>query len=288
MIPKLLLFILLFSLNVYAQDQPRVCKRSALAASKPIPKLRYSCRGAKDEWDEKILKLPARVQAIKGLLAQLATFNSAAWWKTPVDDLNVCDFRKKPGTLTANEDEQFSTNYVTKLFGNEHTRLMLLPDPCYQTEYSGSVGFILNFSGGQTYVSKSLDGFFTRADNAVNIDFAKLGKEEIIEVSTGSGGLHPEVTNYYFSIDPKTNRAIPKNLFAGEKGPTNEISSALLMSDPEDVGLPKGAEALKVIDAGSLAKSFSIYNEVFEGGKIDDNGRMLNRVVLTWNGKLYK
>jgi hypothetical protein len=287
MFPKLLIAITLLSVSVAAaQDPPRVCKRSALAASKPIPKLRYSCRGVKD--DEKILKLPARVQAIRVLMAQLTAFSDAAWWKTPVDDLNVCDFRKKAGTLTSEEDEQFSTNFTIKLFGSDHIRLVLLPDPCYQTEYSGSVGFILNYSGGRTYVAKSLDGFFTRADNAVNIDFAKLDRDEIIEISTGSGGLHPEITNYYFTVDAKTKRAIPKALFEGDKGPTNQITSALLMSDPEDLGLPKGAETLKIIDGGSLAKSFSVYNEVFEGGKIDDNGRMLNRIVLTWNGQVYK
>ena len=289
MTPKLLLVLLCATISVNAaQAPPRVCKRPALAASKPIPKLRYSCRGAKDEWDEKILKLPARVQAVKLLMAQLATFNNAAWWQTPVDDLNVCDFRKKAGTLTSEEEEQFSTNYVFKIFGNEHIRLLLLPDPCYQTEYAGSVGFILNYTGGRTYVAKSLDGFFTRADNAVDVDFGKLDGEEIIEVSTGSGGLHPTLTNYYFTIDRKTKSAIPKKLFEGEKGLTNQITSAMLMSDPEDFDLPADAVALKTIVNGSMAKSFSIYDEVFEGGKIEDNGRMLNRIVLTWNGKIYK
>jgi len=288
MIPRLLLVSLLFTLTVAAQDPPRVCKRAALAASKPIPQLRYSCRGAKDEWDEKILKLPARVQALRGLLVQLATFNDPAWWSTPADDLNVCDFRKKAGTLTSSENERFSSNYILKIFGTNHVRLILVSDPCYQTEYAGSVGFLLNYSNGQTYVAKSLDGFFTRADNAVDVDFGKLDNEEIIEVSTGSGGLHPSLTNYYFTIDRKTKRAIPRNLFEGDKGPTNEITSAMLMSDPEDVGLTAGAEALRTIIDGSMAKSFSIYDEVFEGGKIDDNGRMLNRVVLTWNGKIYK
>jgi hypothetical protein len=235
-----------------------------------------------------VLTLPARTRAIKLVMAQLATFTNPAWWRTPVDDLNVCDFRRKAGPLNAEEDEQFSTNFALKLFGNDHLRLVLLADPCYQTEYSGSVGFLLNYSGGRTYVAKSLDGFFTRADNAVNIDFARLAREEIIEISTGTGGLHPELTNYYFTIDPKTKRVVPRNLFVGDKGPTNEITSAMLMSDPQEVGLPPGAEALKLIDHGTLAKSFSIYNEVFEGGKIDDNGRMLNRTVLTWSGNVYK
>jgi hypothetical protein len=221
-------------------------------------------------------------------MAQLEALNSDAWWQASTDDLSLCDFRKRPGTLSAEELEKFGTSYVMKLFGNDHIRLVLLPDPCYQTEYSGSVGFLLYHNGTKTFAAKSLDGFFTRADNAVNIDFAKLGREEIIEVSTGSGGLHPELTNYYFTIDQKTNRAVPRNLFDGDKGPTNQITSAMLMSDPGDVGLPAGAEALKIIDDHSLAKSFSIYNEVFEGGEIDDNGRKLNRIVLKWNGKMFK
>ena len=200
----------------------------------------------------------------------------------------MCDFRKRPGTLSAEEQEKFDTNYVFKLFGNDHIRLVLLPDPCYQTEYSGSVGFLLYHTGTKTLAAKSLDGFFTRADNAVDIDFAKLGREEIIEISTGSGGLHPELTNYYFTIDPRTNRAVPKNLFEGDKGPTNQITSAMLMGDPADVGLPVGSEALKIIDGHSVAKSFSVYDEVFEGGEIDDNGRKLNRKVLKWNGKIFK
>jgi hypothetical protein len=62
----------------------------------------------------------------------------------------------------------------------------------------------------------------------------------------------------------------------------------MLMSDPADVGLPVGSEALKIIDGHSVAKSFSVYDEVFEGGEIDDNGRKLNRKALKWNGKIFK
>ena len=282
------LLVFFVASSVSPQDPRRACKKSVLAASKPIPTLRYSCSGAKDEWDEKILKLPARIRALKLVMAQLETLNSNAWWQASTDDLSVCDFRKRPGTLSAEEQEKFDTNYVFKLFGNDHIRLVLLSDPCYQTEYSGSVGFLLYHTGTKTLAAKSLDGFFTRADNAVDIDFAKLGREEIIEISTGSGGLHPELTNYYFTIDPKANRAVPKNLFEGDKGPTNQITSAMLMSDPADVGLPVGSEALKIIDGHSLVKSFSVYDEVFEGGEIDDNGRKLNRKVLKWNGKIFK
>jgi len=284
----LLLTVIVSVAAISPQDKkPAICKKPALAAWKPIPALRYSCKGAKDEWDEKILKLPARTSALKLIAAQLETFTQPTWWQADVDDLAVCDFRRKPGTLSAEERERFDSSYVFKLFGNDHLRLVLLPDPCYQTEYAGSVGLMLHRKNGKVFVSKVLDGFFTRADNAVDVDFAKLNQEEIIEVVTGSGGLHPTLTNYYFTVDPRTNRAVPKNLFAGEKGPTNEITSAMLMSDPEDFNLPTDAVALKVISDGKLAKSFSIYDED-DSGDIDDNGRKLKRTVLTWNGKMYK
>ncbi len=286
-LPLLVFLGFTFGIIGLSQDPPRVCKKSAMAAWKPFPTLRYSCKGAKDEWDEKVLKLPARISALKIVATQLEALNTPAWWQTAVDDLTLCDFRRNPGMFSAAEQEKFDSNYVIKLLGNNHLRLVLLPDPCYQTEYSGSVGFLLNHKGSTTHVSKVLDGYFTRADNAVNIDFAKLGQEEIIEVSTGSGGLHPEITNYYFTINPVTNRAVPKNLFVGDKGPTNEISSALLMSDPEDFDLPPDAVTLKVITANSLAPTISIYSEE-DGGEIDDNGRKLKRTVLKWNGKVYK
>lgn len=270
----------------HSQESKLVCKRSALAAWKPIPKLRYPCSAAND-YDEKILKLPARKRAISNLVAQLATFNSSAWWQTSTDDLNVCDFQRRPGTLTETEKERFSTNYAAPISGNNHIRLLVLPDPCFQSQYNGANAFILYRRGNRVVVSQVLDGFFSRAEDAVNMSFASLGKEELIEISTGTGGLHPQLTNYYFAIDSVTNRAVPKNLFQGDDGPTNQITSALLMSDPEEFGLPTDAVTLKVFNAASLAKSFSIYAEDPDG-EIDDNGRKLTRTVLTWDGKIFK
>jgi len=283
----ILVLLAVNSLPSTLQDPRRVCKKSALAAWKPIPKLRYRCGSAAGDYDEKILKLPVRLHAIKTLERQLEALNSDAWWHTSADDLNVCDFQRKPGVLTEAEDERFSTNYVTPLFGDNNIRLAILPDPCFQTEYSGSNAFVLYRKAGRVFVTEVLDGFFTRAENAINIDFAKLNNEVIIEISTGSGGLHPTLTNYYFTINPRTNRAIPKNLFIGDNGPTNEITSALLMNDPQDFELPADAFALNVIDSKTLAKSISIYAEQDEG-KIDDNGRKLTRTVLKWDGKVYK
>jgi hypothetical protein len=42
-----------------------VCKTATLASLKPRPKLNYQCDEQLNAWDEKILKLPARVAAIK-------------------------------------------------------------------------------------------------------------------------------------------------------------------------------------------------------------------------------
>jgi len=258
------------------------CKRPVLAALKPMPELSYQCNEQLNDYDEKILKLPERVAAIKTLMSQLASFNDAAWWSADPVDLSVCDFTKAPANLTRDQRRSFvNGEYAFWLFGNDRVRLMLIPDPCYQTEYGGSNAFVLYREGGRVTVSQVLDGYFSRADNSVTMNFAKLSSEEIIEVATGSGGLTPSLTNYYFVIDPQTKHAVPKNLFRGDHGPTNEISSAMLF------GATPATTPLKIIRGRSLAPNFIIYVDS-ETGKIDDNGRKLARQILRWNGKLYK
>src|SRR5690349_78063 len=72
------------------RSQPAlVCKKSVLAALKPIPRLDYPCDEQLQDWDEKILKLPARVEAIKNLTSELASFSDPAWWKADPVDLSV-------------------------------------------------------------------------------------------------------------------------------------------------------------------------------------------------------
>ena len=258
------------------------CKRPVLAALKPMPELSYQCNEQLNDYDEKILKLPERVAAIKTLMSQLASFNDAAWWSADPVDLSVCDFTKAPANLTRDQRRSFvNGEYAFWLFGNDRVRLMLIPDPCYQTQYGGSNAFVLYREGGRVTVSQVLDGYFSRADNSVTMTFAKFASEEIIEVATGSGGLTPSLTNYYFVIDPQTKHAVPKNLFRGDHGPTNEISSAMLF------GATPVTTPLKIIRGRSLTPNFIIYVDS-ETGKIDDNGRKLARQILRWNGKLYK
>ena len=259
-----------------------VCKRPVLAALKPVPELSYQCNEQLNDYDEKILKLPERVAAIKTLMSQLASFNDTAWWSADAVDLSVCEFAGEPGTLTREQRRSFMNGeYAFWLFGNDRVRLVLISDPCYQTQYGGANAFVLYRDGGRVTVSQVLDGYFSRADNSVTMAFAKLGTEEIIEVATGSGGLTPSLTNYYFVIDPQTKQAVPKNLFRGEHGPTNEITSAMMF------GATPATTPLKIIRGHSLATSFIIYVDN-ENGKIDDNGRKLSRQILRWNGKTYR
>lgn len=276
------LLLLLFAGASFAQSPTLTCKRRAITALQPKPELTYPCDSEANDYDEKILKLPARRTSLDTLISELSSFTDAAWWTTDTVDLSVCDYTQKPGALTRDQRQSFRDgDYVFWLFGNSRARLVLIPDPCYQTQYGGSNAFLLVRSGGRVYVTQVLDGYFSRADNSVSVAFAQLNGEEIVEVATGSGGLNPSLTNYYFVIDPRTHRAIPKNIFRGEHGPRNQISSALLLS------AAPAAEPLKVVRAHTLAPSFTIYVDD-ANGKIDDNGRTLSRRILRWNGKLYR
>ena len=194
----------------------------------------------------------------------------------------VCDFVGEAVTLNRDQRNSFRNGeYLFWLFGNDRVRLVLIPDPCYQTEYGGSNAFLLYRKGGRVFVTQVLDGYFSRADNSVGMAFAKHGSEEIIEVSTGSGGLTPTLTNYYFTIDPSTSQAVPTNLFLGDHGPTNEISSAMLFN-ASIANTP-----LRIIRGHAFSPSFIRYEDD-ASGKINDNGRTLSRKVLRWNGKMYR
>jgi len=259
-----------------------VCKRPVLAVLKPKPELSYQCNEQLNDYDEKILKLPERVAAIKTLMSQLSSFNDAAWWSADAVDLSVCDFTGEPGTLTQDQRRSLMNGeYAFWLFGNERVRLVLIPDPCYQTEYVGLNAFLLYRNGGRVTVTHVLDGYFSRADNPITLAFARLGSEEIIEIATGSGGLNPSLTNYYFVIDPRSKQAVPKNLFHDEHGPTNQIWSAMLFAATPAI------TPLKIIRGHTLSPSFMIYIDS-DNGKIDDNGRKLSRKILRWNGKTYR
>lgn len=278
------------TIGAFAQDptRPAMCKATVLAAFQPLPELKYQCNAELSDYDEKVLKQPNRIRALKALERKLESFASPAWWQASVDDLTLCELHRKPGVLSPEEREKLRIgDYIFDLFGNHSLRLVLLKDPCYQTGYFGSNAFLLYRTAGRVFVTQVLNGYYSRADNPVGLDFAYLNGQQIVEVSTGTGGLHPSVTNYYFVIDTKTNKAVPKKLFKGDKGLTNEISSDLLMSEPEDLELPKDAGEIDVIHGHKLAPAFSVYAEDSEG-KIETPSGKMTRTILKWNGRFYQ
>ena len=284
-----LLGLLLFAaVNVPAQkERPiTICTQQTFAAFKPLPKLEYDCAEAVNDSDDAILKMPERLAALRGMVKELEAFTNTAWWQAEVDDLNACRFHGSAGELTDEEKEKWkSGDYGFDLIGNQQMRLALLPDPCYQTGYNGANSFLLYRKGGRVFVTQVLNGYYSRIDNSIGIAFANLNGQQLVEVSTANN-MPLSLRSYFFVIDPKTNKAVPKKIFRNDGKLTNEIYSAMLMNEPADVGLPKNAEALKIFSGNRMAPSFSAYEED-EGGKIDDNGRKLRRVVYRWNGRFY-
>ncbi len=263
------------------------CKQTVFAAFKPLPKMEYACPADLIDSDDKILKLPERIAGINNVTQQLRALANAAWWQTNVDDLNACEIHGSAGALTDEEKAHFTDrDYQFLLFGNQQIRLVLVRDPCYQTGYNGSNLFVLYRTGGKVFVTEVIDGFFSRADSFLDVAFANLNAEQLIEVSTASGSLHPYVANHYFVIDKRSRQALPRNLIKEGNKLTNLIESVMLLSDLKDLGLPPSAGELRIIRRHRLAPSFSAYEED-EHGRINDNGRKLRRIVYRWNGRFY-
>jgi hypothetical protein len=262
------------------------CRQSTFAAFKPLRKLEYDCPEGSIDSDDKILKLPERAEAMRAVVKALDGFTNPAWWQASVDELNACQVHGSAGGLTAEEKEKWTQgDYGLNLVGDHELRLALLEDPCYQTGYNGANSFLLYRNKGKVFVSQVLDGYYSRVENSVGLDFARSNGELVIEISTANS-MPPSYRYYYFAIDPQTNKAVPRKLFKDGQRVTNEIYSAMLLSDPTDLGLPKSATELKVINAHRLAPSLSAYEED-DGGKIDSNGRRLRRIVYRWNGRFY-
>jgi hypothetical protein len=267
-----------------AQKQAPVsfCKPDVFRVLKPLPKLSYACPEGLNDSDEKILKLPERSTAIKSLEVELALFTDEAWWQAKVDDLDACDLHGNAGELTNEEREKLKDgDYTFRLFGNQQLRLVLVDDPCYQSGFSGSNAFLLYRTGDKVFVSEVLDGYYSRIDNSLGMDAAKLDGQTLIEISTANN-MPPAFTNYYFEINPKTNRAIPKKIFKIGGRLTNKISSAIVFGEQGG----NGAGEKTVLRRNHLAPVFSVYVDDYRG-KIDDGGRKLRRVVYRWNGRFY-
>lgn len=274
--------------NVHGQKEKPApaCSQTTFAAIKPVPKLEYDCPEGLIESDDKILRLPERLAAISRVVKELEAFRNPAWWQADVDEVNACQAHGSAGQLTDEEKEKWKKGgYNFDFYGNHQMRLVLVTDPCYQNGYNGSVLFLLYRKDGKVFVSQLLNGYYSRVDNSVGIDFATMNGQQLIELGTANS-MPPTYINFYFVIDPKTNRAVPKQLFKDGKKSTNTIYSAMLMNEPKDLGLPKNASELEVFSNSRLAPTFSAYEED-DRGKIESNGRKLRRIVYRWNGRFY-
>jgi hypothetical protein len=281
----LLLTVLLFS-PAFAQDKAvPVCSEKAFAAVRPLPKLAYECSESLIDSDSRILRLPRRRAALARVVQTLRSFTNPVWWETGVAELNACELHSGAGQLSEAEKARWKTgDLFVSLLGDQQTRLVLIADPCYQTGFNGANAFVLNRRDGRVFVTQVLDGYYSRADNSVGINFANLKGQRVIEITTGNS-MPPLLVSFFFAID-RQGRATPKKLFRTDGRLTNEIFSAMLMAEPRDLDLPASASELNIIRNRKLAPRFSAYEEQ-ERGAIDANGRKLRRVVYRWNGRFY-
>ena len=281
----LLLTVLLFS-PVLAQDKTfPVCSEKAFAAVRAQPKLAYECSESLIDSDSRILRLPRRRAALARVVQTLRSFTNPVWWETSLAELNACELHGGAGQLNEEEKARWRTGDLFMwLFGDEQTRLVLIADPCYQTGFNGANAFVLHRRDGRVSVTQVLDGYYSRADNSVGINLANLNGQRIIEVTTGNS-MPPSLVSHFFAID-RSGRATPKKLFRIDGRVTNEIYSAMLLSEPRDLNLPAGANELNIIRNGKLAPRFSAYEE-HERGPINSGGRRLRRVVYRWSGRFY-
>lgn len=289
---SLVLILLAACASTSASGQKReetlACKQEVFARLKPLPNLSYQCRpDAPNDYDETILKWPERVSAIRDYTRALeAGFSERNWWEASVDDLNLCYVRGSAGQLDEEEAAKFRRgDYQISLFGNSQIRLVTASDPCYQTGFGGSNAFLLYRRGGRAVVTQVLDGHFSRADNSIGLEFAFSNAQQLIEVSTTTGGLNPYITNHYFVLDKATGKAIPKRLFRDGKGLSNRITSVLILDDGT---FPQRFAEMRIIKGNRLAERFYTYEDGGERGIITDgSGRKLQRRVYVWNGQYY-
>jgi len=116
------------------------CRQSTFAALKQLPETRIRSPEGRTDSDDKILKSPPRVAALKGLTKEFESFTDLAWWQANVDELNAASYTVSRVRLTDEEKGKLRDgDYEYRLGGNHNMRLLITYDPCYQAGYSGSV-----------------------------------------------------------------------------------------------------------------------------------------------------
>jgi hypothetical protein len=256
------------------QDTLR-CTRAALRAMRALPELNYPC--ADD--DEVSLKSPARKRGLKKQVVQFEQFTSPAWWAADVEALNLCAVFKKPRAIT--RDEFISRGYAIDIHGDAQTRLIVTTDPCVKYSYATLNVFVLQRAADKVVVTQILDGYFSRADNAVGMGIANLGSERILEIWADTGGLDPHSEAYLFTIHPQTHRPVPKRIIRDGNEFTHKMTSCVALeiwANKYEFDLPKDWQEMRLIQNAKLADKFYVYSEGQD---------KLERNVFKWNGKNY-
>lgn len=63
--------------------------------------LTYQCPAdITNDHDDRILRIPDRIKALKSLMHELESFTGARWWNSSVADLNACYLRGQQGELS--------------------------------------------------------------------------------------------------------------------------------------------------------------------------------------------
>ena len=263
-----------------AQEQgkkpPLRCTKEALAAFIPFPKLDYECQKHEDD----NLKSPERRAALKAYLRKLeSSFSNSDWWLTPVEDLIVCSVIHEARAMSDEERRYFSEENID-LYGDKTTRLVVTFDPCIFYSYQTLNAFILQRSGDRVFATQVLDAYYTRIDAAVDMKIAEQNSEKVIlvETHTSDGTMPPSLytTCSIYTIDPRSQRAIPKKLFKEGRKLTNKFTWDNYLF--EDEKLAARWRAPEIIRNGRLASRFYV-DTLFK--------HRLVRNAYVWNGKYY-
>lgn len=256
------------------KKRPLRCTAAALAALKPIPKLEYECIGNTDE----DLKSSERKAALRTFLKEIETvYADDAWWATSVEDLKQCAMTNEARDLTKDEREQLQ--YKVDLFGDGSTRLLTVVDPCIWYSSNTLNSYILQRDGNRVYATQVLNAYYTRIDEAVAMEVAENNGERLIFIYTNtSDGMMPPspfTTCYVYAINPRTHRAVPKNIFFDKRLTNRFRYDDYLFADEK---LANRWHAPEFVHNGKLASRFTVYYLI---------NHRLSRENYVWNGKYF-
>ncbi|MFO1518714.1 MAG: hypothetical protein U1F57_03470 [bacterium] len=235
-----------------AAEKVRVCTPRALAVWNQVPDFKYECGGDFIDRDD-----PVRRAALSGYAKKLASL-SERWWSISTEELNACAVKKKSGTISKEEREDFSLMHWT-LQGDSELRFVGSADPCLTPGTSSFPfnGFLLSRREDKTVVTQVLDeGRSSNEYAPVTLGITSEGGKKFVILKEFSGSLHPACKFDAFQIT-NSGKAEPENLFWTGAGKVASVSS---LCDLELYGSDRRPEP-EVLKKGKLAAQFFTYSE---------------------------